>query len=429
MSGAPEPLAIDGLTVRYGDRVALHRVSLRVAPGEFVALAGPNGSGKSTLLRAVLGLVRATEGEIRVDGGSLSTMPVRERARRVAWVPQEEVPRDNVRLIDYALFGRYPHLAPFAGESAHDRALARAALADAGLEDRAEAGVLELSGGERQRLMLARALLQEGRLLLLDEPTAHLDIAHELDLLARVRDRVVRPGGGVLAAMHDLNLAARFADRIVVLSRGRRVADGVPAEVLTPALLREVWGIDADLRRDPRDGHPYLLPHLPGGFDRRPPHGGRGPVHVVGGGGAGASLLTRLVDAGYRVTAGTLHLLDTDAQRAEELGIPYAAEVPFAPIGREARAQNARLLDAARAIVVAPMAIGPANLANLQDLLGRSGTVPILLLEGAAPDRRDFVGGEGARSWERLRAGGGRSVGSIEELLAALDALLPAELA
>ena len=425
MNATPCPLEIDGLTVRYGDRLALARVSLRVEPGEFVALAGPNGAGKSTLLRAVLGLARAEEGTIRVDGRSLAELPVRERARRVAWVPQEELPRDIVRLLVYVLFGRYAHRPAFSGEDARDRALARAALADAGLEDRADSGVLELSGGERQRLILARALVQQTRLLLLDEPTAHLDIAHELEMLARVSEAVARPGGGVLAAMHDLNLAARFADRIVVLHRGRRVADGPPAEILTPALLREVWGVDAALRHDPRGGHPYLVPHLPGGLDRPPPHGGRGPVHVVGGGGAATPIFPRLLEAGFRVTAGTLHLLDTDAQTAEELGVPFAGEVPFAPVGTEARAQNAGLLRSAQAIVLAPIAIGPANLANLEDVAERLGSVPIFLMERPEVGERDFTGGDGRRLWERLRAAGARSVRSVDELLAELDRTLP----
>jgi cobalamin transport system ATP-binding protein len=418
---APPRLRVEDLTVRYGDRTALQRVSLEVRAGEFVALTGPNGSGKSSLLRAALGLVPAAGGSVRLAGAPVGELSVRERARRVAWVPQEEIPRDNVRVLEYALFGRYAHVPPFARESSHDRALAWAALRDADLADRAASGVLELSGGERQRLLLARALLQSDRLLLLDEPTAHLDIGHELDLLDRVRRRVRSSGGAVLAAMHDLNLAARFADRIVVLSRGRRIEDGPPAEVLTPALLREVWGVDADLRRDPRHGLPYLVPHLPGGAERPRAHGGRGPVHVVGGGGAAAPIFRALVDAGYRLTAGTLHLLDSDAQAAGELGIPFAAEVPFAPIGPEARAENRRLLDAARAIVVAPFALGPSNLANLEDLLPFLGRTPILLVAGAGVSARDFAGGAGAALWERLRAGGAHVVASPPPLLEELD--------
>ncbi|MCI4337754.1 MAG: ABC transporter ATP-binding protein, partial [Thermoplasmata archaeon] len=257
---ASRPVEVEDLSVRFGARSALSRVSWTASAGELVALAGPNGSGKSTLLRACLGLLAPTQGTVRLFGTDCGQLSIRERARRVAWVPQEEAPRDNLRLIEYVLFGRYAHLPPFTGESADDRRTAERALAEAGLADRADSGILELSGGERQRLLLARALAQETPLLLLDEPTAHLDIGHQLDLFERVRRQVRDRGLCAIAAMHDLNLAARFADRILVLSHGRLVSDGPPESVLSVPLLREVWGVETELRRDPHSHRPYLLP-------------------------------------------------------------------------------------------------------------------------------------------------------------------------
>ncbi|MCI4364385.1 MAG: ABC transporter ATP-binding protein, partial [Thermoplasmata archaeon] len=365
---ASVPLEVEELSVRFGLRRALSRVSLTAGAGELVALAGPNGSGKSTLLRACLGLLAPSEGRIRLFGTDGARLSIRERARRVAWVPQEEAPRDNVRLIDYVLFGRFAHLPPFAGESEADRSTANRALAEAGLADRRDSGVLELSGGERQRLLLARALAQETPLLLLDEPTAHLDIGHQLDLFERVRLQVRERGLCAVAAMHDLNLAARFADRIVVLSHGQVVSDGPPEAVLSVPLLREVWGVETELRRDPNTHRPYLLPLrsvapgvLAGRADRR-----LGPVHVVGGGGSASPILRRLVEEGFHVTAGALPLLDSDAETADELGIPYSAEVPFAPIGEVAQARTRELLGPARAVVIAPVPTGPGNLVNLE---------------------------------------------------------------
>ncbi|MCI4361534.1 MAG: ABC transporter ATP-binding protein, partial [Thermoplasmata archaeon] len=251
MSGTAPPVQVSGVSVRFGERAALHRVDLDARAGEFVALTGPNGSGKTTLLRAILGLTPVSEGEVRLFGARSRELPPRERARRVAWVPQEEVPRDNVRILSYVLYGRYAHQTPFGPETAEDRSAAMAALAEVGLADRAEHGVFELSGGERQRLLLGRALAQGAPALLLDEPTAHLDIGYQLDLLERVRHLVRDRGVCAIVALHDLNLAGRFADRVVVLSHGRRVADGPPSDVLGPGLLREVWGVDADLKRDP----------------------------------------------------------------------------------------------------------------------------------------------------------------------------------
>lgn len=423
-------LTLRGVSVRFGDRTALLDVDLDVPRGQFVALAGPNGSGKTTLLRAALGFLEPDAGSIELFGNAVHGLSVAERARRVAWVPQEENPRDDVPLLEYVLYGRYAHLGWLEGESANDRTAARTALRAVGLEERERDGILSVSGGERQRAILARALVQEAPLVLLDEPTSHLDIAHQLDLLTRVRQLSAERGVTVVAAMHDLNLAARFSDRIVVLSRGRRVADGTPSTVISEELLARVWGVVADLRRDPRTGAPYLLPHRL--VAPAPPSAGtfldRGPVHVVGGGGSGAPYLRALSEAGYRVSAGALHLLDSDLETAESLGALTAVEVPFAPIGEEVRARLRTLLEAATAIVVAPFPVGPANFPNLEEVERFLGRVPLLLVRRNATEQWDFTQGRASALEERLRRGGAREVSGTSEMLAALPSAPPAAL-
>jgi len=413
------PLGLRSLTVRYAERVALQEVDLDVPRGQFLALVGPNGSGKTTLLRAALGFLTPDSGTVRLFGSDVRVLSIVERARRVAWVPQEESPRDDVPLIDYVLYGRYAHLPWLQGESSVDHDAAARALEAVGLADRAADGILSVSGGERQRAILARALVQDAPLLLLDEPTSHLDIGHQLDLLGRVRELSRARGVTVVAALHDLNLAARFADRIVVLSRGRRVADGSPAEVISEELLARVWGVVADLRRDPRTGAPYLVPH-----HLVPPAGsspgallGRGPVHVVGGGGSASPYLRALVEAGYRVTAGALHLLDSDLETAESLGVPTAVEVPFAPIGSDVRQRLRTLLDAAAAIVVAPFPVGPSNLPNLEEVRHSLGRVPILLVARPGGVSWDFTGGRAEAILEELRRGGSREARDVRDVL------------
>jgi len=425
VTAADPPLRLRGVTVRFGGRPALQDVDLEVARGQFVVLAGPNGSGKTTLLRAALGFLDPDAGSVALFGDDVRELPVIERARRVAWVPQEETPRDDVPLFDYVLYGRYAHLGWLEGEGATDRAAAQTALESVGLGDRAEDGILSVSGGERQRAILARALVQEAPLVLLDEPTTHLDIAHQLDLLDRVRSLVRDRNVTVVAALHDLNLAARYADRIVVLSRGRRVADGPPAAVISEELLARVWGVVADLRRDPRTGAPYLLPHhlVPTSPTAPGTMLGRGPVHVVGGGGSGAPYLRALSEAGYRVTAGGLHLLDSDLEAAESLGALTAVEVPFAPIGEEVRARLRTLLASATAVVVAPFPVGPSNLPNLEEVAGQLGRIPILLVRRTPGPVWDFTGGRAEALVERLRRGGAREVAGVDEVLATLAAL------
>ena len=416
---------VEHLTVRFGARVALHDVDLTVRAGEFVALAGPNGSGKTTLLRVLLGFLDPDAGSASLFGTPVAHLSVRERARRVAWVPQEELVRDDIPIFDYVLYGRYSRLEPFGGESDADRVLAMQILTDVGLADRAEDGILSLSGGERQRATLARALAQDSPILLLDEPTSHLDIGHQLDLLDRVRRLSHTRNVTVIAAMHDLNLAARYADRIFVLSRGRPYIDGPPSLVLSEDLLGRVWSVAADLRKDPRTGTSYLVPHhLIGDVASSAIPPDRGPVHVVGGGGAASPYLRELTDRGFRLTTGALHLLDSDTETAEALGIPAAVEVPFAPLGDEVRAAHRRFLASARAIVVAPFLVGPSNLANLDDLGAFVRSTPIFLLARPPEPAWDFTGGRATGIEEQLRQDGARTMPDLPSLLAALESAL-----
>jgi iron complex transport system ATP-binding protein len=425
VSDAPPAVSIRGLDVRFGERRAISGVDLEVPVGQFVALAGPNGSGKSTLLRTLLGFLEPDRGVVELFGAPVGSLSIRERARRAAWVPQSEVLRDDVRLLDYVQYGRYPYHGPLDADTEADREIARRALGEVGLLDREKDGILAISGGERQRAVLARALAQEAPLLLLDEPTTHLDIAHQIDLLSRVRRLATEGRVTVVAALHDLNLAARYADRIVVLSRGRRVADGTPTAVLSTDLLARVWGVDAELGVDRASGLPFLIPRRL--VDDAPPAMASltlGPVHVVGGGGAAAPILRALVDAGFRVTTGALNMLDTDAETAEALGVVAAVEGPFAPLGPAVREQHRVLLGEAHAIIVAPFAVGPSNLANLEDVRPYLGRVPIFLVRPMAGLELDFAGGAAVAARGALVHGGAVEVDDVPSAVRAVSAAL-----
>jgi iron complex transport system ATP-binding protein len=408
MTDGPGPgLEIEDLTVRYGDRLALSSVSLTVAPGEVVAIAGPNGSGKSTLVRSVATQVLGARGCVRIHGRSLEGLRPIERALLVAWMPQDEPLGDNVPLADYVEYGRYAHLARWSGGSSTDRQAVVNALREVDLTDFASRGVLELSGGERQRARLARALAQDAPVLLLDEPTAHLDVGHQLDVLERVRAHARRNRRAVLVALHDLNLAARFTDRVAVLSHGRLRTVGPPADVLSPELLAEIWGIVAEMRRDPSSGLPYLIPRLPARplparADRPRPF----RVHVVAGGGSGGALVRAAIERGWEVSTGVLPLFDSDSELARELGVPAAVELPFAPIGPEALGRMDALLETADAIVVAPFPVGPTNLVNLEHLAEWVPRRPTILIDHRSGERWDYAGGQGESARARLVTSG-----------------------
>jgi iron complex transport system ATP-binding protein len=238
-------------------RDVLRSVDLTLARGDLVALVGTNGSGKTTLLRLLTGVLKPDTGVVRFEGRPLADWRRLDLARRVAVLPQQLDLPVGFRVAELVGMGRAPHARRlFASTEADERAVA-GALADAGAIDLADRFAEELSGGERQRVLVAMALAQEPDLLLLDEPTLHLDLAHQVSLLGAIRRLRDQRGLTVLAVLHDLNLAAAFAPRVAVLDEGRVVADGPPAEVLSPDLVRRVFGVQVDEARTP-DGHRHL---------------------------------------------------------------------------------------------------------------------------------------------------------------------------
>jgi iron complex transport system ATP-binding protein len=238
-------------------------VSLELAAGELVALAGPNGAGKTTLLKVLSGVLPPQSGEVRLDGRPLGAFSPKEIARQIAFVGQELAADFSFTVEELVLLGRSPHLGTMAVETQRDFGIAREAMRSTGVEALADRAIDEISGGERQRAFLAMALAQEPRVLLLDEPASHLDLAHEIaffDLLAAL---VASKQLAVLVAGHDLNIAADYASRLAVLAGGRLVADGPPEDVLTEDLLVKHWGARAMVVPSPATGRPHVVP-VPG---------------------------------------------------------------------------------------------------------------------------------------------------------------------
>ncbi len=258
----PGELCFDDVALRLGDRDVLSGASFSVARGEVVALLGQNGAGKTSLIRAATRHVRPTRGEVRLDGRPVDSLSRRELARRLASVPQDIHVPFQFLAGEVVLMGRMPHQRLFGFESATDLAIAQHALAEVGIEDLADRPIDALSGGERQLVLFARALAQQPEWLLLDEPTAFLDLRHRIDVLRVVRNFAGR-GGGALVVSHDIGLAARICDRIVVLAAGRVLADGTPREVLTPDLIKAGFGMEAHILDAP-DGRPIVVPRIAG---------------------------------------------------------------------------------------------------------------------------------------------------------------------
>lgn len=248
-------LSVKNITIRYGATVVLNDISFDLASGETVVLIGPNGAGKTTLIRSLNGTVTPASGTIALDGVAVNSLSRRQIARRIAVVAQENETKFPITVHDFVLAGRFVNGSAFGWESSEDMTVANRALTECGLEGFEDRLMNELSGGERQRVVLARALATQANILLLDEPTANLDLAHQASMFRLVRKKCRADDYSAVVIIHDLNLAAEFADRIVILSNGRIHAIGPPEEVLGEKALKEVFDVNVLLDRNPASGN------------------------------------------------------------------------------------------------------------------------------------------------------------------------------
>jgi iron complex transport system ATP-binding protein len=253
-------LHIRALHVRYGDHEVLHGIDLEAHRCELLAVVGPNGCGKTTLLRAVSGVLPMASGDVTLDGESIRGMPAASLARQVAMVVQGAILPERFTAFEVALMGRTPHLRLLQSEGARDAAIPRDAMHRTDCWELRNRYVDELSGGERQRVILARALVQEPELLLLDEPTSHLDITHQVETFQLARELCHERGLAAVAVVHDLTLAATYADRVAVMSGGRIEVDGDAAEVLTQSIIERVYGVPVQVLLHPSSGRPIVVP-------------------------------------------------------------------------------------------------------------------------------------------------------------------------
>lgn len=253
-------LSAKGLAVGYGGTRILSEIDLEIPDGKITALIGANGSGKSTLLRAFGRILQPHAGSVLLDGRSIARLPAREVARKLALLPQSPVSPDGLTVRRLCRFGRHPHKGFLSRSSRHDEDIVEEAIAAVRLSDLSERPLDLLSGGQKQRAWIAMALAQQTPILLLDEPTTYLDIAHQLEVLDLLKELNRKRDRTIVMILHDLNQASQFADHLIAIADGQIRAAGNPANTLTPQLIKEIFGIDSLIIPHPIDGSPLCLP-------------------------------------------------------------------------------------------------------------------------------------------------------------------------
>ena len=417
-------LQVDSLSVVFDGGRVVDSVSLEVARGEVVGLVGANGSGKTTLVRTIAGLSSAESGVVRIDGRVASEaggsdgaeMSQGDRARMLAYMPQLAESHPFTAL-ETVLMGRYPHLGRFELEGSGDRELAWLTMERTSVTDFANRKLDTLSGGERQRVVLARVLVQQADVLLMDEPTASLDLRHQILTMDLVREDVASRDAGAVVILHDLSLAARFCDRLVVLKAGHKIAEGTPWDVLTPANLRAGFGVEGLVEPDPVTGKPHVLLLGTESSTQEDLVGSGRTVHLICGAGSGRELMHQLRVAGYTVTAGVLGTGDSDREAAERLGLEYVSAPPFASISDEQHEAHLALVRAADHVLLLPMAVGMNNVRNV---VAATGALSLIVIEPSVREGADSDGGMGVADFtggiaEELRRGLIEKFGEIPE--------------
>ena len=373
-------LVVSGISTRIDGRVIVDSISLSVSRGEVVGVVGANGSGKTTLVRTLAGLLRAHSGEVVVDGvvfdSSGGGESRRNCARKVAYMPQS-AESHPFTAFESVLMGRYPYLGRFELEGSGDRDLAWSAMERTWTTEFVNRKLDTLSGGERQRVLMARVLVQQADVLLMDEPTASLDLRHQILTMNLVREETRERNAGAVVILHDLSLAARFCDRLVVLHEGKKLADGTPWEVLTPGNLRTAFGVEGLVEPDPVTGKPHVLILGTDGSSSENLVGMGRTVHLICGAGSGRELMHQLRISGYEVTVGVLGIGDSDREASERLGLNYVAAPPFSSITDEQHDSHLALVKAADHVVLLPMAVGMNNVRNLVAALSASEVIVI----------------------------------------------------
>src|SRR5712692_4308093 len=428
-----------GVTFGYGRQPLLYDVHVQVNAGEMVGLLGPNGSGKTTLLRLLSGVLLPQQGQVLLKGRNLRQWRRRGVARHIAVVPQDVHMPFAFTVEHMESLGRTPFVSFFGSQTKHDQEIVYNAMRTSDITSLAGRVFNELSGGERQRVMVAMALAQQPEVLLLDEPTSHLDIKYQIEILELVQRLNREHGVTVIAAMHDLNLAARYFPRLLLFQRGI-VADASPAEVLEPGLLGRVYGVNVQVGILRGAEHLSVLPPSSADAELEHPDRPKPQVHVIAGGGAGELMMRALADAHIPFVAGALNIGDSDHTLALRLAGKVITEQPYAPISPPILELVHNSLTQAALLIICPMPIGPGNLALLKEAVAMAQRgLPVLLLTPPISDstpalnepepiecamllrtkmaERDYTGGEGLKLLEDLLQAGAVVVKSVREAI------------
>ncbi|MEM3078265.1 MAG: ABC transporter ATP-binding protein [Nitrososphaerales archaeon] len=415
-------IEIEGVNFNYKSIKALESVTAKIESGVFVGLLGPNGSGKTTLLKCLSGMLKPKVGSIFFDGKNLEIFSGSDLAKKFSVVFTDAIETPQMEVFDIIATARHPWTGWLGSLSSKDIGSINKALEILDIKDFVTRRFNELSDGQKQKVLIARALAQEARVLLLDEPVAHLDIRHQIEVLGLIKRITKERNLITIGALHDINLASLFCDSAILLSEGKVISIGPIGSVLTDENIKRAFHISTIVKRHPITDSLYVVPLCTPELKSVQPRALK--VHIICGGGTGTSLMRMLLEHGYRISAGVLNVLDTDYEVACTLGIPVVSDAPFSSITEEAHKANLRMIEDSNVVVLSDAPFGRGNLRNLGAAMMalEKGLVTIVVNEKPIQER-DFTGGYAQDSYIELKKRGAIFVKSYDEVLPVLREL------
>ncbi len=407
-------LKVEKLNFGYDSHKILNDLQFQIIKGSFVSIIGPNGSGKTTLLKNISAALHPQSGKVLLKEKDIFKIKPKKLAQEIAVVPQDISVDFSFTVLETVLMGRMPYLNKFENESKKDIELAKWAMELTNTWNLRDRYITEISGGERQRVIVARALVQEPQVILLDEPVAHLDLQHQMELLELLRDLRDSNQLTIVAILHDLNLAAQFSDYIIMMKNGQIYSTGVPSKVLTADNIEKVYNMEVVVMPNELTGRFNIIPVAKSKLHNKLK---KEKIHLICGGGTGAFLMEKLLQNNYEISCGVLNIGDGDWNKARDLGLEIAYEAPFNPISEKALEVNETLIKKSDVIILMPLPFGPGNLCNLEQVYNaiKNGK-RIIVVGNKTLENRDFTDGKAQEIYDFILDSGAILVSETKDI-------------
>jgi len=413
-------LSVKNVNFSYNGTEALSNICFDVEEGNFISIVGPNGSGKSTLINVISKVLRNYQGKVIIKDRDINNLKTKEVAKLIAVVPQYTNPSFNFTVGELVMMGRYPYISRFGSEKREDKQIVEEIMEKTKITEFYDRKYNELSGGEKQRVIIAQTLVQKTPIMLLDEPTSHLDINFQIELMDLFFRLNRDEGKTIIGIFHDINIAIQYSEKIMFLKEGNIYSYGDINKTVNKENIKRVFNSDVYVGKNPFTGKIYINPTFNINFGKSI-NAKDARIHIVGGGGAASPIINLFYHMGYIVSCGVINNLDTDLSTSEMLGISYVSEAPFSPISLYSQNKNLEFIKASDIVILPEIEFGQGNFSNLVSVKeALKLNKKVFIIDEKSIKKRDHTNGKAEKLYKKIIKEGAvvvKSPDQIQELL------------